>query len=120
MVHEVPGDNQVNTPYSVGCELEVAATVDGGLAGPMPTPTPSLLLVFANLDGDSADTEVQIGAWISGPSALVPGMRGKAQLAFWADIAQIYATPGVAFKLWYDGRIVGFGMVTSYEPEAST
>lgn len=117
---EVPGGKQVNTPYSVGCELELAATVDGGLAGPMPTPTPSLLLVFANLDGDSAATEVQIGAMISGPSALVPGTRGKAQLAFWAEIAQIYATPDVAFKLWYDGRIVGFGTVTSYRPQTST
>lgn len=110
----------MNTPYSVGCELELAATADGGLAGPMPTPTPSLLLVFANLDRESADTEVQIGAMISGPTALVPRMRGKAQLTFWADIGQIYATPGVAFKLWYDGRIVGFGTVTSYEPETST
>ena len=120
MVHEVPGDNQMAMPYSVACELTLAATADGGLRAPMPAPTPSLLLVFANLDRESADTEVQIGAMITGPAALVPGTRGKGQLTFWADIGQIYATPGVAFKLWYAGRIVGFGTVSSYDPEAST
>lgn len=57
---------------------------------------------------------------ISGPTALVPGTLGKAQLTFWDDIGQIYATPGVAFKLWYAGRTVGFGTVSPYEPQADT
>jgi hypothetical protein len=32
-------------------------------------------------------------------------------LWFWADEAQVYATPGAKFVLWYAGRTVGHGEV---------
>ncbi|MCA4135649.1 hypothetical protein [Arthrobacter sp. M4] len=57
---------------------------------------------------------------ISGPNAVIPGTQAKAQLMFWNDIGRIYATPGVAFKLWYDGRIVGFGTVSPYDQEVGS
>jgi hypothetical protein len=32
-------------------------------------------------------------------------------LTFWDDIGELYATPGVPFKLSYAGRVVGSGVV---------
>lgn len=54
---------------------------------------------------------------ISGPSALVPGMKGPAQLSFWDDLGRIYATPGSAFRLRYAGRIVGVGTILANEDD---
>ncbi|WP_077488763.1 hypothetical protein [Sinomonas mesophila] len=103
--------------YSVACTLKLSSTPDEGLKVPMPAPTPSLLLVVSHLDPEADQTELQIGAMISGPAALAPGTAVSAQLSFWDDLGRIYATPGTDFKLWYDGRIVGFGTVESYVPE---
>jgi hypothetical protein len=105
--------------YSVACKLKLLTTADGGLHDPMPAPAPSLLLVFPHLDPDADERELHIGAMISGPATMVPGTEVQAQLSFWADLGSIYATPGTDFKLWYAGRIVGFGIVEAYLPEES-
>jgi hypothetical protein len=103
----------VSAPYAVHCELELWPSDHNGLNEPMPVPTPSLLLVFTNLDPEETQREVQIGAMISGPPVLVPGTVVEAQLSFWDDIGRIYATPGADFGIWYAGRIVGSGAVVA-------
>ena len=98
-------------PHTVDCELDLSSSADGGLRRPLPVPTPSLLLMFPNLDpGDSRD-DIQIGALINSPAALAPGSLAEARLTFWADLGRIYAVPSAGFRLWYAGRIVGSGRV---------
>jgi len=98
-------------------EIELFPTPEGGLREPMPLNTTSLLLVFESLDDDSPG-KVQIGGHIAAAdrSALAAGDRVQVAVDFWADIGAIYATPGVQFKLWYAGRIVGVGM---FMPQAN-
>ncbi len=101
------------TPYAVDCELELSPSAEGGLLEPMPAPTPSLLLIFSVAIENHGQDELQIGAMISGPAALVPGTVTGAQVTFWEDVGRVYATPGTEFRLWYSGRIVGSGRVLS-------
>jgi hypothetical protein len=64
---------------------------------------------------------VKIGAVIDviDGSALVPGTGGvPVIIRFWADEAGVYATPGVAFTLWY-GRAGGGGVVTRLADEVA-
>lgn len=91
-------------------QIDLLPTAEGGLREPMPLPTTSLLLVFEPLDGDSPD-EVQIGARIAAPdrNSMAPGDSIHVVVDFWAEVGRIYATPGVAFRLWYAGRVVGIG-----------
>lgn len=83
----------------------------------MPAPTPSLLLIFEAPDG-SANNEVVIGGFISGPPVLAPSEAVAVTITFWDDLGRVYATPGSSFRLRYAGRIVGSGRVlglTSHE-----
>ena len=92
----------------------------GGLHGPMPTSTRSLLLVFPSVD--HSGEEVKIGAVIDviDGSALVPDTdEVPVIIRFWADEAAVYATPGAAFTLWY-GRAVGNGVVTRIIDEVTS
>lgn len=81
----------------------------------MHAPAQSLLLVFENLDPETHEV-FQIGARIVGLPELAPGATYAADLAFWDDPGRVYATPDVAFKLRYAGRIVGSGRV---QPDAT-
>ena len=84
-------------------------------AGPqfsMPSGGRSLLLKFSSLD--DPDQQTTIGAAIDtlDGTAIEPGIDGVVvRLWFWADEAQVYATPGAKFVLWYAGRAVGQGEV---------
>lgn len=101
----------------VGARVRLLPAESGGLRGPMPTGTRSLMLVFPSLE-DAAE-EVQIGAVIDvvGEPALVPGRdEVPVVIQFWADEAAVYATPGAAFTLWYGGT-VGSGVVTRVADE---
>lgn len=91
-------------------EIELLPTAEGGLREPMSLPTTSLLLMFHSIDDDSPD-EVQIGAHIAAPDrgSMAPGDSVHVIVDFWADVGRIYATPGVPFRLWYAGRVVGVG-----------
>ncbi len=78
----------------------------------MPSKGRSLLLKFPSLD--SPDEQTTIGAAIEtlDGTPLEPGTGGlTVRLNFWADEAQLYATPGAKFSLWYAGRTVGQGEV---------
>ena len=97
---------------TVEARLTLSPVESGGLDGPMPTGTRSLLLAFTSLE--RPDEHVMIGAVIDvvdGPT-LVPGADDvPVIIRFWADEAEVYATPGTAFTLWY-GPPVGRGVVT--------
>ena len=96
--------------HNVAAHLELLACDAGGLTASMQSQTPSLLLIFDSLDADHPD-EVQLGAMIVTPGGLHPGGKTGAVLSFWSEMGRIYATPGITFRLWYAGRIVGTGVV---------
>jgi len=78
----------------------------------MPSGGRSLLLKFRSLD--DPDQQTTIGAVIDTPdgSAIEPGITVvTVRLSFWADQAQVYATPGAKFLLWYAGQAAGQGQV---------
>lgn len=78
----------------------------------MPSGGRSLLLKFCSLD--DPDQQTTIGAAIDtlDGSAIEPGITGvTVRLSFWAGEAQVYATPGAKFLLWYAGQTVGQGEV---------
>jgi hypothetical protein len=78
----------------------------------MPSGGRSLLLKFRSLE--DPDQQTTIGAVIDTPdgSAIEPGIAGViVRLWFWADEAQVYATPSAKFLLWYAGQTVGHGEV---------
>jgi hypothetical protein len=90
----------------------LAATSDGGLKEPMPAPTPALLLKFTALDDPHNQTTVGTYIETLDGSDLVPASdKTIVRLSFWADVAQVYAVPGVRFGIWYAGRSVGHGEV---------
>ena len=77
----------------------------------MPSPTPSLILLFPSSEGDLPG-EVQVGAFIRDPaSVLFLGRPSLVEIDIWSDIGRSYATPGVPFRCWYAGRIIGSGVV---------
>lgn len=96
--------------HTVEADVTMFPTAENGLAEPMHSPTPSLLLVFRDLEGLGRD-DVQIGAVLSGPPALTPGLEARVTLSFWEDLGRLYATRGEAFRLRYAGRDVGLGRV---------
>jgi hypothetical protein len=78
----------------------------------MPSGGRSLLLKFRSLE--DPDQQTAMGAVIDtlDGSAIEPGIAGvTVHLWFWADEAQVYATPGATFLLWYAGQTVGQGQV---------
>ncbi len=66
----------------------------------------SLLYQFASLE--TAGRDEGFGAVVE---HVEPAKAGHTvQLWFWADLAAVYATPGVPFKIWYEG-VAGHGSV---------
>lgn len=96
---------------TVSAKIHLAATEDGGLEAPIPSETPSLILIFESLD-ESVASDVSIGALISATENLNPGTSMNVSLTFWDEIGRIYATPGVKFWISYPNRIVGHGIIT--------
>lgn len=98
--------------HVVEARIGLASASAGGIREPMPSGARSLLLKFASLE--NAEREITIGAVLDtvDRTALEPGSSDVVVHAwFWADAAQVYATPGARFLLWYAGRIVGQGQV---------
>jgi len=84
--------------------ISMSPSTDGGLRGPMKTPTPSLLLQF---EGQKEMAEAMIFTQDGGP--LEPGETHRARLDFWTEASADEARPRRPFKLWH-GRIVGEGV----------
>jgi hypothetical protein len=104
----------------VEARLGLLPAESGGLHGPMPTGTRSLLLAFAPLEREGEDVKVGAVIDVIGGPALVPGATElPVVIRFWADEAAVYATPGAAFTLWY-GRAVGTGVVTRVVDEVAS
>ena len=110
----------IDGEHVVQAIISLAATSDGGLKEPMPAPTSALLLKFTALDDPHNQTT--IGTYIETPdgSDLAPASdKTIVRLSFWADIAQVYAMPGVRFDIWYAGRTVGHGEVLRLPDEVA-
>jgi hypothetical protein len=91
----------------------------GGLDGPVPSGTCSLLRAFAPIERRGEDVKIGTVSDVIGVRELVPGSAGVPVIVgFWADEAAVYAIPGAAFALWY-GRHVGAGVVTRIADEAA-
>jgi len=91
--------------------ISLRAVEGAGLEMPLPTGTKSLLLCFDS--GMEDPPTVTVGAVIEpvAASSLDPGARDlDVWLTFWADEAEIFATPGAPFELRY-GRPVGDGTI---------
>ena len=81
---------------------------------------PSLLLRFPSLDSPGEQTTIGAATETLDGAPLEPGTGGlTVRLMFWADKAQLYATPGAKFSLWYAGRTVGQGEVLRITGEAA-
>ena len=100
--------------------ITVAPASAGGPRFSMPSGGRSLLLKFSSLE--DPDQQITMGAAIDtlDGTALKPGIDGVlVRLWFWADEAQVYATPGARFVLWYAGRAVGHGEVVRVVDEVA-
>ena len=105
------------TGYRVLAVLRLRSTEEGGLAAPLPSGTPSLLLRFppAEPGGES----VTLGAVLTphgGVQVLAAGHEIHVDVLFWADEARVYATVGASFDIWY-GRLVGSGVILNHVDE---
>src|SRR5271155_5531054 len=102
----------IDGSHAAEARIGLSPSSAGGLRSPMPSGGRSLLLKFPSLD--SPDQQTTIGAVIDtlDGAALEPDIDDvTVSLWFWAGEAQIYATPGARFLLWYAGRVVGQGEV---------
>lgn len=105
---------------AVEARVGLLGPASGGLHGPMPTGTRSLMLVFPSFEHEGGDVKIGAVVDVEGGHALVPGTDDvQVVIRFWADEAAVYATPGAVFTLWY-GRPVGTGMVTRVVDEAES
>ncbi len=101
--------------HRVVVEADLERTEEGGLRGPIDAGHRSVAYRFVGL-GDEADQafggiveEVLQGG--------APGSRLVARIRFYHDLAEVYATVGAEFEVWY-GRVVGHGRVLSVVEEA--
>jgi hypothetical protein len=61
---------------------------------------------------DAEEESVQLGAILDLTGENVrPDSTPEGKLTFWSDLSRLYASKGVPFQIWYDGRIVGEGRV---------
>lgn len=93
--------------YRVTASISLAPA-DGDTGFSLPSGTPSVLAVFAAVEG-----QVQLGMTITTQDGepLVPeSLHPAAVLEFLPDEAAIYASPGTPFDLWY-GTTIGSGTV---------
>jgi hypothetical protein len=106
--------------HAVEARISLSPSSETGLRFSMPSGGRSLLLRFRSLE--SPDQEITIGAamcTVDG-AALEPGCNAvSVRVWFWADEAQVYATPGAQFRLWYAGRTVGHGKVQRVADEVA-
>ena len=96
--------------HRVLIDADLFDTETGGLKAPVQEGSRSVAFLFERL-GEGAEP-MGFGAVVErlreGGS---PGGRLTAEVAFWSELAAVYATPGTAFDLWL-GRTVGRGVVT--------
>lgn len=89
-------------------------TAEGGLKAPIEAGSRSVAYRFPRLGDESGP--MAFGAVIEEVAAGgMPGGEFRGVLRFWADLAEVYATPGAEFDLWL-GRVVGRGTVVEILP----
>lgn len=95
--------------YRVVIEAELLDTGEGGLKAPVEEGSRSVAFRFARLGED--EEPMGFGAVVERLlEGGAPGGKLCAVVVFWADLAEVYATPGTEFDLWL-GRTVGHGVV---------
>lgn len=94
--------------HRVVVDAELLSTEDGGLKAPLQRGNRSLLFVFPAADED--EEPICFGAVVEQTEGGRAGHPFTAQLFFWADEAEVYASPGAEFDIWYS-RVVGHGTV---------
>jgi hypothetical protein len=101
--------------HRVLIEADLAPTDCGGLKGPIRDGHRSVAYRFAALGGDDADQAfgAQVEDVFEGGE---PGGHLVARVCFYHDLAEVYATVGAEFDLWY-GRVVGRGRVVATVPD---
>ncbi len=100
--------------HRVVVEAELLPTEDGGLKSPLQPGNRSLQFVFPATDEN--EEPVYFGAVVEQTEGGEPGASLTGQLFFWADLAEVYASPGAEFDIWYSG-IVGHGIVKEIVPD---
>lgn len=94
--------------HRVLVEAQLEPEENGGLRGPMRQGHRSVAYRFAGLGGEA---DQGFGALVEEVlEGGEPGGRLVAKLRFYHDLADVYATPGAEFDVWY-GRAVGRGRV---------
>ena len=96
--------------HRVVVEAELEHSDEGGLRGPIEDGHRSVAYRFVGL-GDEADQTFGgiVEEVLQGGE---PGSRLVARVRFYHDLAEVYATVGAEFEVWY-GRVVGHGRVLS-------
>ncbi|MCI9870297.1 hypothetical protein [Arthrobacter humicola] len=106
------------SPHTVSAQFCFYAAESGGLAAEMTSPTPSLIMIFPPLT-EAEEEPVQFGAILDLAGENVrPDSMPEGKLIFWSDLSRLYASKGVAFQIWYDGRFVGEGRVNDIVEDA--
>lgn len=99
------------SPHTVSAQFRFYPTDNNGLTAEMTSPTRSLIMIFPPLT-DAEEDSVQLGAFLDLVGENVrPALMAEGKLTFWSDLSRLYASRGVPFQIWYDGRIVGEGRV---------
>ena len=102
----------INGGHIVEARIALSPASAGGLHAPMPSEGRSLLLGFPSPDSPEEQTTIGAAIQTLDGAPLEPGTSGlTVHLRFWAGEAQLYATPGAKFSLWYAGRTAGQGQV---------
>ena len=100
--------------HRVVVEADLKHIEEGGLRGPIHDGHRSVAYRFVGL-GDEADQA--FGAIVEEVlQGGDPGGRLVARIRFYHDLAEVYATAGAEFEVWY-GRVVGNGRVLSVVDE---
>ena len=104
----------MSTTGGVGALVEMDDTAHGGMKHPLPSGTPSLLVIFGD-DPDPRTSRMVIGAriYVHGGAGLRPGDTNvPVELEFIADpdAGRALAVAHATFTLW-GGRTVGRGRV---------
>lgn len=99
----------MNEGHRVLVSAELSPTCEGGLKSTIVAGHRSVVYLFDRLGED--EERVGFGAVVEEVlEGGDPGGPFRAVVRFWADLAEVYATPGTEFDLWL-GRVVGHGCV---------
>lgn len=104
--------------HRVVVQAQLLPTSEDGLKGPIRDGHRSVAYQFAGLGED--ERTMAFGAIVE--RVLAGGEPGSAMTAivnFYHDLAEVYATVGTEFDLWY-GRVVGSGRVVDQHPDAAS